>query len=172
MTKRRDAFDFSASAADRRRQDRARRSLERERKRRLAAEVKRSKREVLRQRKKQKHLEAKRKKEAQRQQRVEDRRLRAERKRWQKASERQLQPSRARSDRDMQTATRLIDLVGTIVNRVDKQQQAELIAYADEHLESVYEQFTPAEAETVKEQEKPGGLGRALSGLRRVLGLD
>jgi hypothetical protein len=161
MTKHRDAFDFSASASERRRQDRAWRSLERERKRRLAAAVKRSKRDAMRQRKEQKRLEAKRKKDEQHQRQADDKRLRAERKRWNKP------PRQRRRGDDLQTAIRLFGLFGSVLNRVDKNKQAELIAYADEHMAEIYEapvQDPPAE------KKAPGFFGRALQGLRNLVG--
>ena len=161
MTRRKDAFDFAASSAERRRQARARRTLEREAKRQRAALDKRSKREQLRQRRELRRTEAKRKKDEQRQRQADDRRLRAERKRWSKP------PRMKRRGDDLQTAIRLFGLFGSVLNRVDKNKQAELIAYADEHMAEIYE--APVQDPPAEKQKGPGLFGRALQGLRNLL---
>jgi hypothetical protein len=156
------AFDFSPSASDRRRQDRARRSLERERKRKRAAALKRSKKEVLRRKRELRRIEAKRKKDEQRQRKADERQLRADRKRWNKP------PRQRRRGDDLQTAIRLFGLFGSVLNRVDKNKQAELIAYADEHMAEIYE--APVQDAPAEKQTGPGFIGRALQGLRNLIG--
>lgn len=164
MTKRQ-SFDFSPSPADRRRQDRARRSLEREAKRKRNAYLKRSKKVRLRQRREQRRIEAKRKKDELRQHQADDRRLRAERKRWQKSQPRRWGGSR--SDRDLRTATRLLDWFGTVLGRQDKAKQAELIAYADEHMHEIYE--APVQDPPAEKQTGPGFIARVVTGLRNLI---
>ena len=151
---RRQSNPFAPSAAETRRITRQRRAMDRANARLRKQQLKRQQREQMRQRRGQSRLESKWKKEERKRRLADDKRIRKDRRRWQKQAKRQALGLGSGgggrgSAAGMRTAKNLLTLANQIGVRFTRDDQAELIAYAEQQMSgsgddvySLYQQLT------------------------------
>ena len=131
------AFDFRPSTAERRRQQRQQRALDRAVARRRRADEKARRKLDARRLKEQRRLEARWRKEARRRRIADDKRIRTERRRWLRQQKREGLGGgggRQSSAAGLRTARNLLTLANQIGVRFTKADQDALIAFADQEL--------------------------------------